>query len=262
MFEKSVYINRRKKLKEKITSGIALLLGNEESPMNYKDNPYHFRQDSTFLYFFGLDFPGLAAIIDFDSGEEYIFGDDIDIDDIIWMGPQRSIAESAARAGVEKSKTLSQLTDLISTAVKQGRKVHLLPPYRGENRIILEKLLGFSVLRTEDYASVELIRAIVDLRSVKESCEIDEISIACGLGYNMHISAMRMAQPRIWEQHIAGTLEGIARGGGGLLAFPVILSQNGETLHNHNHSQFLTEGRLMLVDAGAESPMHYVSDFT
>jgi len=262
MFEKSVYVNRRKKLKEKINAGIALFMGNEESPMNYRDNPFLFRQDSSLLYFFGLDLPGLAGIIDFDSGDEYIFGDDADIDDIIWTGPQPVISESASRAGVEKSGSRSQLADFLAASLRGGRKIHLLPPYRGENRIRLEQLLGISSLRTDDYKSTELIRAIVDLRSVKESCEIDEIKIACGLGYNMHVSAMRMAWPRILEQQIAGTLEGIARGGGGLLPFPIILSQNGETLHNHDHSQFLEEGRLMLVDAGAESPLHYVSDFT
>ena len=262
MFEKSVYENRRRKLKSKISGGIALIPGNEESPMNYADNPYHFRQDSTFLYFFGLDFPGLAGIIDFDSGEDYIFGDDADIDDIIWMGPQQKIAEKALRSGVNKTAPVSKMQEFIDDVIKLGRRVHFLPPYRGENIIKLEKLTGISVREIHDYCSMELIRAVIDLRSVKESCEIDEIKIACGLGYNMHLSAMQLAMPGIWEQYITGTLEGIAAGGGGRISFPIILTQNGETLHNHDHSGFLEEGRLLLTDAGAESPMHYSSDFT
>jgi len=262
MFERHVYINRRTRLKEKISSGIALILGNEDSPMNYRDNTFHFRQDSSFLYLFGLDFPGLAGVIDFDSGEDYIFGEDVDIDDIIWMGPQSTISENAAMAGISNTASLDKLASFLGEAIKQGKKVHFLPPYRAENKIKLEQLLSISVNRVQDFASVELIKAIVDMRSVKESCEIEEMKIACRLGYDMHIAAMKMARPGVREQQIAGTLEGIAAGGGGMVSFPTILSQNGEILHNHDHSQFLKEGRLMLTDAGAESPMHYASDFT
>lgn len=245
-----------------VSGGIALIPGNEESPMNYLDNSFHFRQDSTFLYFFGLDFPGLAGIIDFDSGEDYIFGDDVDIDDIIWMGPQQKIEEKALRSGVTRTAPVCKMPEYLDRVIKQGRRIHFLPPYRGENILKLGKLTGISPEKIYDYCSTELIKAVIGLRSVKESCEIDEIKIACGLGYNMHLSAMQLAQPGIWEQYITGTLEGIAAGGGGRISFPIILTQNGETLHNHDHSGFLEEGRLMLTDAGAESPMHYASDFT
>lgn len=262
MFEKEIYTNRRKKLKDTVSNGIALFLGNMESPMNYPANTFHFRQDSSFLYFFGLDFPGLAGIIDFDSGNDYIFGNDVDIDDIIWMGPQVSIKENAEKAGVNLTHPLSKLSDFISAAIKQGRKIHILPPYRGENKIWLEQLLGISAARIGEYASVELIKAVVDLRSVKEAGEIEEIKKACATGYEMHVTAMKMAKPGVWEQHIAGTIEGIAAAGGGMISFPIILSQNGETLHNHDHSQILQKGRLMLTDAGAESLLHYASDFT
>ncbi|HDR52855.1 MAG TPA: aminopeptidase P family protein [Mariniphaga anaerophila] len=262
MFEKEIYINRRKKLKEKVTRGIALFPGNLESPMNYPDNTYHFRQDSSFLYFFGLDFPGLAGVIDFDSGEDYIFGNDVDIDAIIWMGPQVTIRENAAKVGVTHTASLAKLNEYLSEAIKQGRKIHILPPYRGDNKIWLEQLLGISASRVGEYASIELIKAVVDLRSVKEPCEIEEIKKACAVGYEMHVTAMKMAKPGVWEQTIAGTIEGIAAAGGGTISFPIILSQNGETLHNHDHSQILKEGRLMVTDAGAESLMHYASDFT
>jgi Xaa-Pro aminopeptidase len=262
MFEKSTFINRRKALKNKSLKGIALIPGNVDSPMNYLANTFHFRQDSTFLYFFGLDFPGLTGIIDFDSGKEYIFGDNVDIEDIIWMGPQDSLNEKATEVGVENTAPLAKLFDFLGGIIRQGRKIHFLPPYRGENKLFLEQLTGISALRINDYASVDLIKAIVDLRSVKETCEIEEIEKACITGYEMHVTAMKMAQPGIWEQKIAGILEGIANSGGGKISFPIILSQNGETLHNHDHSNYLSEGRLMLTDAGAETSLHYASDFT
>jgi len=262
MFKKEIYTNRRNKLKDKVSNGIALFLGNMESPMNYPANTFHYRQDSSFLYFFGLDFPGLAGVIDFDNGEDYIFGNDVDIDDIIWMGPQITIQENAAKAGVAKTAPLAKLNDFLSDVIKQGRKIHFLPPYRGENKTWLEQLLGISALRVNEYASVELIKAVVDLRSVKEPEEIEEIKKACATGYEMHVAAMKLAKPGVREQQIAGTIEGIAAAGGGMISFPIILSQNGETLHNHDHSQILKEGRLLLTDAGAESLLHYASDFT
>lgn len=262
MFEKEVYINRRNRLKEKMKKGVALLLGNPESPMNYPANTFHFRQDSSFLYFFGLDFPGVAGVIDFDSGEDRIFGNDVDMDDIIWMGPQVTIQENAARVGVTKTATLSKLNDYIGDKIRQGVQIHFLPPYRAENILRLADLLELPANVIREHTSEELIKAVVALRSIKEPHEIEEIRRACATGYEMHVTAMKMAQPGVWEQHIAGTIEGIAVAGGGMVSFPVILSQNGETLHNHDHSQTLEKGRLMLTDAGAESLMHYASDFT
>ena len=262
MFDKNTYVSRRKSLHNKGLKGVGLILGNSESPMNYQDNTFHFRQNSSFLYFFGLDFPGLAGIIDFDSGEDYIFGNDMDIEDIIWMGSQVSLKENSKKAGVENSAPFLKLFEFITSAVQQGRKVHFLPPYRGENKIMLEKLLGISALRIQDYASLQFIKAVIDIRSIKEPAEIIEIEKACATGYEMHVTAMKMAQPGMWEQKIAGTIEGIALAGGGMTSFPIILSQHGETLHNHDHSQILKEGNLMLTDAGAESLLHYASDFT
>jgi Xaa-Pro aminopeptidase len=262
MFEKSTYINRRKALKNKGLKGLGLFLGNIDSPMNYKDNTFHFRQDSSFLYFFGLDFQGLAGIIDFETGEDFLFGDDADIADIIWMGPQIPLNEKVIKVGVEYSSGYSKLFDFVADAVKKDRKIHFLPPYRGENKILLEKLLGISVHQTQENASLDLIKAVIEIRSIKEPSEIIEIEKACATGYQMHVTAMRMAKPGVWEQKIAGTIEGIALAGGGMTSFPIILSQNGETLHNHDHSKILKEGNLMLTDAGAESLLHYASDFT
>jgi Xaa-Pro aminopeptidase len=262
MFNSQTYISRRKKLSQSVSGGIILLLGNTDSPMNYTDNTFYFRQDSSFLYFFGLDFQKLAGVIDLDSGEETIFGDDFNLDDIIWMGPQISLKEKADLIGISRTEPYKNLASAIEKALSSGRKIHFLPPYRGENKILLQELLGIPVSKLKDESSVELIKAVVNLRSVKEDQEIEEIKKACGIGYEMHVTAMKMAKAGVWEQAIAGTIEGIANSGGGMVAFPVILSQHGEILHNHHHSQYLENGRLMIVDAGAEGASHYASDFT
>jgi Xaa-Pro aminopeptidase len=262
MFNRETYIARRLQLKQKISDGIILLMGNVDSPMNYADNTYYFRQDSTFLYFFGLDFQKLAGVIDTETGEEIVFGDDVEIEDIIWMGPQIALKEKAEKVGISKTEPFKKLQQVIEKAISSGRKIHFTPPYRAENKILLNELLGISISKLKAYSSVELIKAIVDLRSVKEEQEIAEIRKACAVGYQMHVTAMKMAKAGVWEQSIAGTIEGIANAGGGMVSFPVILSQNGETLHNHDHSQTLQNGRLLLVDAGAEIGSHYASDFT
>ncbi|MBW8333924.1 MAG: aminopeptidase P family protein [Prolixibacteraceae bacterium] len=262
MFNRETYITRRQQLRQKISNGIILLLGNVDSPMNYADNTYYFRQDSSFLYFFGLDFQKLAGVIDTESGEEIVFGDDVEIEDIIWMGPQIALKEKAEKVGISKTEPFKNLQQVIEKAILSDRKIHFIPPYRAENKLLLQDLLGISVSKQKAYSSLELIKAIVDLRSVKEEQEIAEIRKACAVGYQMHVTAMKMAKAGVWEQSIAGTIEGIANAGGGMVSFPVILSQNGETLHNHDHSKTLQNGRLLLVDAGAEIGSHYASDFT
>ncbi len=262
MFNRQTYITRRQQLKQKISKGIILLLGNVDSPMNYADNTYYFRQDSSFLYFFGLDFQNLAAVIDVESGEEIIFGNDVSIEDIIWMGPQIPLKDKSELVGISRTESRKDLSSVIDKAISSGRKIHFLPPYRAENKLLLNDLLSISVSKLKAYSSVDLIKAIIELRSVKELQEVAEIEKACTVGYQMHVAAMKMAKTGVWEQTIAGTIEGIANAGGGMVSFPVILSQNGETLHNHNHSGTLQNGRLLLVDAGAEVGSHYASDFT
>ncbi len=262
MFSTQVYTDRRNKLKKGVKSGIVLLLGNSESPMSYASNTYHYRQDSSFLYFFGLDSPGLAGVLDIDNNEELLFGNDFDLDDIIWMGPQPKLADRAQTVGVSKTKAFDKLYKFIKKARKQGRKVHFLPPYRGDNKILLSKLMDISVDKLAKKVSEKLIKEIVKLREIKDTYEVEEINKAIDTGYQMHVAAMKMAKPGVSEQEIAGFLEGIAAAGGNMVSFPIILSQNGQTLHNHLHNNTLDEGRLMITDAGAESPMHYASDFT
>lgn len=262
MFNTEVYKKRREELRKKLNGGVALFLGNTESPMNYPANTFHFRQDSSFLYFFGIDLPDLAGVIDIDEGKDYIFGNDVEIDDIIWMGPQPTIKENAEKVGVENTEPFGKLTDFLKKISEQGRKIHFLPIYRGENKILFETLTGIKVNEQARYVSVELIKAVVSLRSVKDKYEIEELEKASAIGYKMHVTAMKIAKPGLLEREIAGFIEGVALSHGAMVSFPVILSQNGETLHNHDHSQILQEGRLMLTDAGAETMMHYASDFT
>ena len=243
MFETLTYQKRRQALRERMSNGLILILGNNEAPANYPDNTYKFRQDSSFLYFFGHSHPGYAGIIDIDSGEEYFFGNDVDMDDIIWMGPQPSIKELAERVGVNKSYPFNKLKDVIGKALSQRRKIHFLPPYRYDNMMLLEDLTGIKASMVKTHASVELIKAVVSLRAVKEQCEIDEIDKACNIGYEMHTTAMRLCKPGVSELYIAGILEGIAASYGSMTSFATILTQNGQTLHNHDHSHILQEGR-------------------
>ncbi|MDR0295609.1 MAG: aminopeptidase P family protein [Prevotellaceae bacterium] len=262
MFSATIYQQRRLRLREQIPSGLLLFLGNVEAPMNYNANIYRFRQDSSFLYFFGLDEPALAGIIDVDAVTETLFGNDVDMDDIIWMGPQPSMRDKADKCGVKNVMPYAKLADVVAEAVKKGRTIHFLPPYRFANKLLLKNLLNIAPEEQKAKASPEFIRAVVNLRITKEACEIAEIDKACNIGYAIHIAAMKLCKPGIRESCIAGVIEGMAISEGYMPSFPVILSQNGETLHNHDHSQILTEGRLLVIDAGAETTMHYASDFT
>lgn len=262
MFSKEVYVNRRNALKAKMNSGVLLFLGTSEAAVNYPGNTYRYRQDSNFNYFFGLTDPDLAAIIDLELGEEIIFGNDVDIDDIIWMGPQPFIKDKAESVGVSKSFPFAELEKYVSDAKAKGRKVHFLPPYRNHNKILLNKMLGVGFDQMKAQASEEFIKAVVSLRLIKEECEIAELDKACNIGYAMHYTAMKMARLGMVEQELVGVMEGIAISQGLMPSFPIILSQNGETLHNHSHHQVLTDGRLIVIDAGAETNSNYCSDFT
>ncbi len=262
MFEAKVYTERRNRLRNEVDNGIIFIMGNQEASYNYPANTYHFRQDSSFLYFFGLNHPDLAGVIDIDENKDYIFGNDVDMDDIIWMGPQPTMKERSLRVGVENSAPLSALDEMIKDALEQGRNIHFLPPYRGKTTIRLEELFGIPCAQICENASEELIKGIVKLRSIKDEHEIKDIESMVNVAYKMHTTAMKMAKPGVVEQEIVGVVEGISISHGGPVSFPVILSINGQTLHNHYHGNILTEGRMMVVDAGSESAMHYSSDIT
>lgn len=262
MFKTDVYITRRSRLHKLVKSGIALFPGNVEAPMNYPANTYHFRQDSDFLYFFGLDMPGFTGLMDFDSGEDLIFGNDVDMDDIIWMGPQPTVRDLALKCGITNTAPVSKLEDAVKEAISKKRTIHFLPPYRAETKMTLGALLKENPCQMKTLASTELIKAVVSLRSIKEKVEVEEIEKALEIAREMHVSAMKMCKPGVKEQKIFGAIEGIALAKGAGTAFPIILSINGQTLHNHDHGNILKKGRMMVTDAGAESKLHYSSDIT
>jgi len=262
MFEKSVYQLRRQKLKQQVGKGLILLLGNEESSMNYKDNLYHFRQDSSFLYFFGLDKPGLAGIIDIDNDREIIFGNELTLDEIVWMGPQPSLAEQAAKAGIT---TVAPSSALISSlhATRTGKQdIHFLPPYRPENINKLSTWLDIAPGGVKEHSSVKLIKAIVAQRSIKSPEEIREIEEAVNTTAAMHLAAIQGAKEGMTEAQLAGVLQGIAISAGGNLAFPTILTVNGQVLHNHYSNTIMREGQMVICDSGAENALHYAGDMT
>ena len=262
LFCQQTYINRRETLRKRIGSGLILLMGNNDSPMNYPSNVYKFRQDSCFLYYFGQHREGLVGVIDADEGKEYLIGNDIDIEDIVWFGQVDSVADLAAQCGVAHSAPMGQLAQLVEKAKGQGRKIHFLPPYRHDIQIQLMDLLGIHPSQQRQQASVELIKAVVDQRAVKTEEEIAEIEKACAIGYEMHTTAMRLCQPGVTEQYIAGVISGIASSKGCITSFPSILSMHGEIMHGYPSPRPLEAGRLMLCDAGAETNENYCSDNT
>jgi Xaa-Pro dipeptidase len=262
MFSAATYIERRKRLREQIQSGIVLFLGNYESPMNYLDNVYPFRQDSSFLYFFGLDKPGLTAVLDIEEGNEIVFGDDPTTDEIVWTGPQETLKEICRKIGISQTRSSSELEAIIKKATQQGRKIHYLPQYRPENQIKISRLLKIELEKVQTSISEVLIRAIVAQRSVKSQEEIEQIESALEITGRMQIEAMKNSKPGIYERDIAGMMEGIAVSNDVRLAFPTIFSIHGETLHNLTHSNIMKDGNIAVNDSGAESPMHYASDIT
>ena len=259
MFGREVYERRRKtllvRMREAGQSGLILFIGNAEAPAQYKDNCYKWRQDSSWLYYWGLDEPLMAAVLSIDSGEEILFADDVDMDDIIWMGPQPSVESKAARVGVSRHRPYSELSGWLQERTK-GRPVHFLPPSRYYNTLMLEKLLPGAA------PSEALIKAVISMRLVKENIEIEAIDYACDLGYQMHSVARDAIEIGLVEQEIVGRMEAVALSKGWGVSFPTILTQHGETLHNHGHAAVIEPGKLMVIDAGVESNEHYASDFT
>ena len=262
MFPASTYMDRRNRLKAQFEAGVLLFLGNEESPMNYADNPFPFRQDSSFLYYFGVDQPGFAAIIDLDADRTVLFGDDISLDDIVWTGVLPSVAELAARAAVEETAPVTALDAFLKKAMAQGRVMRFLPPYRTENKIKLLQYLNIPIQEQPCKASVDFLRAVVEMRVIKSIEEIAEIEKAVDTTIDMHLAAMRLARPGLKEAEIAARVTEVALAAGGTLAFPVIATVHGETLHNHYHGNTLQSGNLFLLDAGAETALHYAGDLT
>lgn len=262
MFAKSTYIERRSLLKKLVGDGLIVIFGNNDAPSNYPANAYKFRQDSSFLYYFGQHREGLVGVIDVDNDKEWLIGDDIDINDIIWTGFVPSVSDLGAEVGVANSAPMSSLKTMVDKAKAEGKTVHYLPPYRHDTMIQLMDMLGIHPSQQREAASVELIKAVVDLRAVKSQGEIEEVERACAIGYEMHTTAMKMCREGVTEQEIAGRISGIASSYGCKESFPSIVTMHGEIMHGYPSPRLLKAGRLLLVDAGAETNENYCSDNT
>ncbi|MDA3879301.1 MAG: aminopeptidase P family protein [Prolixibacteraceae bacterium] len=262
MFTTQVYVQRREALKAKIKNGIILFLGNEESPMNYPDNPYPFRQHSSFLYYFGIDRPSVVATIDLDNQQETIFGDELSMDEIVWMGNQASIKEQAEKVGIYEVLPSVKLYTFLREAIASGRDIHFLPPYRPENKIKLLRLLN---IRPDQFAlksSEELLKAVISQREIKEKDEITELEKAINWSVDMHVEAMKYAKPGMKEADVMARIAQVVLERQGQPSFPIIATVHGEILHNHHYGNTLKRGQLFLLDAGAETPRHYAGDLT
>jgi Xaa-Pro aminopeptidase len=263
MFAPEVYIERRRRLKGELGSGLVIFLGNGESPVNFGANVYPFRQDSTFLYFWGLDETGLAALIDIEADSETVFGDDLDSEQMVWTGWQPTLAEKCPAIGVSQTAPMDQLARVLSSARQKGRRIHYLPPYRGDQRIALHRLLGLPLAQIDEFSSAALIRAVIGQRSVKSPGEVKEIEAALAITAAIQSEAMRLARPGKSEAEVLGAVEGpILARTGSRQAFSSIFSVRGEILHNPFYHRRMQKGDLLVYDCGAESSLHYASDIT
>ena len=263
MFDKATYVNRRAKLKELVKSGIIILFGNNESPCNFPANGYYpFRQDSSFLYYFGLNRDGLVGVIDIDNDIETLVGNDIDIEDIVWYGSVDSMHDMAESVGVKNTAPMKSLKTICNDAMRQKRRIHFLPPYRHDIKIQIFDLLGVHPVQQKEAASMDLIKAVVKMRSTKEAQEIEELERASVIGYKMHTTAMRITKPGLTEKFVAGQVDGTANSYGAMVSFPTIFSQHGEIMHGSPSMAELESGRLVLCDCGGETINNYCSDHT
>ncbi|MDD5862570.1 MAG: aminopeptidase P family protein [Prevotella sp.] len=263
MFSKETYIARREALKKLVGQGVILIFGNNESPANFPSNGYHpFRQDSSFLYFFGQNRDGLVGVIDVDNDMETLVGDDIDIEDIVWYGKVKTVSEMAKEVGVNSSAPMKTLKTICNDAMAKKRKIHYLPPYRYDIKLQIFDLLGIHPNQQKDEASMPLIKAVVKLRSTKTAEEIEELERGAVIGYKMHTTAMKLTRPGILEHYIGGQVDGIANSYGAMVSFPTIFTQHGEIMHGNPTMAPLESGRLVLCDAGAETINNYCSDNT
>ncbi len=260
--QKETFARRRAQLKRDMQSGLLLFLGNDEVGMNYADNTYRFRQDSTFFYFIGLDYAGLAAVIDVDNDTETVFGNELTIDDIVWTGKQPSLREKAAAVGIGNTRPLNELKACLDNARAKGQPIHFLPPYRGDHRVWLYELLGIEPKAQPAEASVPFVKAIVCQRNHKDEEELRLIEESVDLSTEMHLAAYRTVRPGIHESQVAAVVEEVACRHGNVLAFPTIATVQGQVLHNHGFIHDLKEGDIFLLDAGAETKNYYAGDLS
>ena len=253
-FAKETYIKRRAELKKRMGSGLLVFIGNEEVGMNYRDNGYAFRQDSTVLYYFASDYAGMCALIDIDNDRDIIFADELTIDDIVWMGDMPTKREMSALAGVTDVRPRKEFDAYIADAQKRGQRLHTLPPYRAEHELMCS--------RWGAEPSVDFIMAVADMRNHKTPEEVEQIEIGVDRSVDMHVAAMKACRPGMRECEVAAEIRKAAFMGGCEMSFPIICTVNGQTLHNHSQENLMQEGQMLLVDAGGESPLHYAGDLS
>ena len=258
MFSKETYIRRRAELKKLVGQGVIILFGNNEAPAN---SYAPMRQDSSFLYFFGQHRDGLVGVIDIDNDEEWLIGDDIDVEDIVWMGYTPSVADLAVEVGITKTAPMEKLRSVCCRGTATNRTIHFLPPYRFDTKIQIMDLWGIHPSQQKEKASVALIQAVVKMRSTKELQAIEAIERACDVGYAMHTTAQKLIRPGVTERFIGGQVDGIARSLAQGVSFATIFSQHGEIMHGNPSDAKLEAGRLALCDAGCELD-DYCSDNT
>ena len=262
MFSKETYVRRRAELKKLVGNGLIILFGNNEAPANYPANTYSpMRQDSSFLYYFGQHRDGLVGVIDIDNDIEMLLGDDIDVEDSVWMGFTPSVADLAAEVGITKTAPMKELKAICDKAIAQKQTIHFLPPYRHDTKIQIMDLLGIHPSQQKERASLQLIKAVVKMRSTKEPQEIAAIERACDVGYAMHTTAQLLIKPGVTERFIGGQVDGIARSLAQGVSFATIFTQHGEIMHGSPSDNCLEAGRLALCDAGCELD-DYCSDNT
>lgn len=261
-FPLSTYKRRRDRLKRDVGGGLLLFLGNGEVGINYTDNTYPFRQDSTFLYFFGISQPGLAAIIDIDEDREIVFGNELTIDDIVWTGAVPTVGEMSRDVGIQETMPMRLLSNYLNHSRSKGQVIHFLPPYRADHRIWLWELLQVEPAAQDKNASIPFITAVVVQRNHKDSEELACIEQAVDLSTEMHLAAYRTVRPGMHEAEVAATVAEVAARQGHALAFPTIATICGQVLHNHGFIHAMAQGDIFLLDAGAEGPGHYAGDLS
>lgn len=262
MFDKKVYIERREKLKDILKGGVVIFPGNQESPRNYRGNDYHFEQDSTFLYYFGMNIPNLIGVIDIDNNKEYIFGTDFTLDDIVWMGEQKLLKSFAEDVGVKNFVEMSEFNSFVNQLLEEKRELLFLPQYRAETIMQISEAFKLNPFEFKNYISEKLIKAVVEQRNIKSDLEIEEIEKAVNITREMHLEAMRVAKPGMKEYEVVAALEAVAAKYNSSTSFHTIFTRNGQTLHNHYHGNTLQEGDIVVLDAGARNENGYCGDMT
>jgi Xaa-Pro aminopeptidase len=257
LFDASIYVNRRKALMHAMGNGVLFFPGSVDQPINYKANTYPFRQDSTFLYYFGFAQSGLAGIIDADTGKSILVGNDAEVEDVIWIGPQTSMDDRIKLIGADEYLKTDDLPKWFS-----GKTVQYLPPHHTDRLFYLSYILGKTTMEISEGHSMKLVHAVIQQRGHKAAEEIEQMEEALSITAAIHTQVRKSIAPGKYESQIRGIAEGVAFANGGRLAYQAICTIQGQTLHNVDYHRMLKEGNMLLADIGAENEMGYAGDIT